>query len=243
MSRPVLVIEDDPDIAECLRYSLEVNRFETRIAPSGEEGICAALDKNNPPSLILLDLLLPGMNGMEICHRLRREPRTSVTPIIMLTAKDSATDIASGLDAGANDFITKPFSIREVIARIDALLRQVDTTTPEVYDDGKLRLDFSEMSVVCEGVHLRLTSLEFALLSELAISSGRVSTPQQLIARLWRTGHYTDERTLDACVRRLSSILKGGGNVIETVAGVGYQFVGAKARKVDRLANEHDGSL
>src|ERR1700730_3714941 len=166
MSRPVLVIEDDPDIAECLRYSLEINKFEPRVAPTGEEGVCAALDKDNPPSLILLDLLLPGMNGLEICHRLRREPSTLATPIIMLTAKASPAEIASGLDAGANDYITKPFSIREVIARIDALLRRVDTPTPESYDDGRLCLDFSEMSLVGEGVPLRLTSLEFALLRE-----------------------------------------------------------------------------
>ncbi len=240
MSRPVLVIEDDPDIAECLRYCLEMNRIEARVATTGEEGVCAALDKNNPPSLILLDLLLPGMNGTEICHRLRREPLTLATPIIMLSAKASSADITSGLDAGADDYITKPFSIREVIARIDALLRRVDTTTPEVYDDGRLRLDFSEMSVVCEGTHLRLTSLEFALLTELAAHPGRVATPQQLIDRLWRTGHYTDEKTLDACVRRLSSILKSSVNVIETAAGLGYQFVAPEALKVDPVVSETD---
>jgi DNA-binding response OmpR family regulator len=238
MSRPVLVIEDDPDIAECLRYSLEMNRITTRVASTGEEGVCAALDKNEPPSLILLDLLLPGMNGTEICHRLRREPLTHATPIIMLSAKASSADIASGLDAGANDYITKPFSIREVIARIDALLRHVDTTTPEIYDDGKLRLDFSEMSVVCEGVHLRLTSLELALLTELAAHPGRVVALQQLIDRLWRTGHYTDERTLDASIHRLRTILNSCGNVIETVAGVGYRFIGAEARNADPSARE-----
>jgi DNA-binding response OmpR family regulator len=224
MSRPVLVIEDDPDIAECLRYSLVLNRFEPRVATTGEEGICAALDKDNPPVLILLDLLLPGMNGMEICHRLRREPSTFATPIIMLTAKASPAEIASGLDAGANDYITKPFSIREVIARIDALLSRVDTPTPETYNEGRLKLDFSEMSVICEGLHLRLTSLEFALLRELASHQGKVVAPQQLIDRLWRTGHYTDERTLDASIHRLRSVLGSCGNVIETVAEARYRF-------------------
>ncbi len=233
MSRPVLVIEDDPDIAECLRYCLEMNRIEARVATTGEEGVCAALDKNNPPSLILLDLLLPGMNGKEICHRLRREPLTLATPIIMLSAKASSADIASGLDAGADDYITKPFSIREVIARIDALLRRVDTTTPEIYDDGRLRLDFSEMSVVCEGVPLRLTSLEFALLTELAAHPGMVTAPKQLMDRLWRAGHYMDEGTLDAGIHGLRSILNNCGNVIETVAGVGYRFVSAEAQNAE----------
>jgi len=118
------------------------------------------------------------------------------------------------------------------------LLRGVDTTTPEIYDDGKLRLDFSEMSVVCEGVHLRLTSLELALLTELAAHPGMVATPQQLIDKLWRTGHYTDERTLEAGIHRLRSILDACGNVIETVAGVGYRFVSAKSRDAEPSARE-----
>jgi DNA-binding response OmpR family regulator len=242
MSRSVLVIEDDPDIAECLRYSLEMNRIVTRVAPTGEEGVCAALDRDNPPALIVLDLLLPGMNGTEICQRLRREPLTRATPIIMLSAKASLADIASGLDAGANDYITKPFSIREVIARIDALLRCVDTTTPEIYDDGKLRLDFSEMSVICEGVHLRLTSLELALLTELAAHPGIVFAPQKLIDRLWRCGHYTDEQTLAAGIHRLRSVLNRCGDVIEIVAGVGYRFVSAEARYAEP-ARENDSNL
>ncbi len=140
----------------------------------------------------------------------------------MLTAKASPAEIASGLDAGANDYITKPFSIREVIARIDALLSRVDTPTPETYNEGRLRLDFSEMSVLCEGLHLRLTSLEFALLRELASHQGRVVAPQQLIDRLWGTGHYTDEQTLDASIHRLRSVLGSCGNVIEAVAEAGY---------------------
>ena len=122
MTRSVLVIEDDQDIAESLRYSLELENFETRVALTGEEGLAAALDSNNPPTVILLDLLLPGINGFEICRRLRREPLTLLTPIIMLTARTSPAEIATGLAAGANDYMTKPFSIREVIARIDALL-------------------------------------------------------------------------------------------------------------------------
>lgn len=123
MTGLVLIIEDHADIAECLRYRLEQQNIETRVALTGTEGLAASLDPDNPPALILLDLLLPGMSGIEICRRLRREPATRRTPIIMLSAKCSAEDIASGLGVGADDYITKPFSIYEVIARINALLR------------------------------------------------------------------------------------------------------------------------
>jgi DNA-binding response OmpR family regulator len=119
---PVLIIEDDPDIAEALRYSLERERFQTRVALTGEEGLSASLDKSDPPSIILLDLLLPGMKGTEICRRLRQERMTSNTPILVITAKAMETDLTMTLQAGANDFITKPFSIRDVIKRVRALL-------------------------------------------------------------------------------------------------------------------------
>ena len=122
MSGPVLIIEDDPDIAEGLRYSLESAQFETRVAFTGEEGLLESLNKDHPPALILLDLLLPGMSGVEICRRLRLEPSTRRTPIIIMSAKVSAADIAAGRDVGADDYIGKPFSIKEVIRRIQALL-------------------------------------------------------------------------------------------------------------------------
>lgn len=132
MTGLVLIIEDHPDIAECLRYSLEQENLTTRVALTGPEGLAASLDQDNPPALILLDLLLPGMNGFEICRRLRREPLMRRTPIIMLTAKTSAADIAAGLDVGADDYITKPFYVREVIARIHALLRRSEMDTQGV---------------------------------------------------------------------------------------------------------------
>jgi DNA-binding response OmpR family regulator len=126
MARPILIIEDDPDISDVLSYSLEMARFETRVAGNGVEGLSASLDRENPPALILLDLLLPGMNGLEVCRRLRREPLTEHTPILMVTAKNSEADFARALAAGVDDYITKPFSIRNVIERIDALLGQFD---------------------------------------------------------------------------------------------------------------------
>ncbi len=238
VTRSVLVIEDDRDIAESLRYSLERESIETRVALTGEEGLIAALDRNSPPALILLDLLLPGINGFEICRRLRREPQTILTPIIMLTAKASPEDIATGLDAGADVYMTKPFSLREVITRIEMLLRGTDRDAREIYEDGSIRFDFTEMQVLCDGVPTRLSSLEFVLLAKLAAHPGEVATREQLIERLWRAGHYSDARTLDGYIQRLRSILGSCGNVIETEIGVGYRFVGARGNQTRPTSQE-----
>ena len=122
MPRPILIIEDDPDIAEVLRYGLETRRFETRVAITGREGLSASMDKERPPLLILLDLLLPEMNGLEVCRRIRREPSTAGIPIIMVTAKSSEADFQNAKAAGVNDYVTKPFSVVKVIERITTLL-------------------------------------------------------------------------------------------------------------------------
>jgi DNA-binding response OmpR family regulator len=123
MARPILIIEDDPDIAEVLRYNLEAQKFETRVAITGKEGLAASLDKDQAPLLILLDQLLPEMNGLEICRRIRREPTAPRIPIIMVTAKASEADFANAKSAGVDDYVTKPFSVRKVMERISALLR------------------------------------------------------------------------------------------------------------------------
>ena len=133
MARPILIIEDDPYIAEALRYSLEAQRFETRVVNTGREGLSASQDKERPPLLILLDLLLPGMNGLEICRRLRRDPSTAQIPIIMVTARTSEADFISAREAGVDDYITKPFSIRSVMERISMLLASVESgRTPRI---------------------------------------------------------------------------------------------------------------
>lgn len=123
MTGPILIIEDDPDIAEALSYCLEKNDFKTRVALTGEEGLLASLDKTNPPSIILLDLLLPGMNGFELCRRLRSEALTRNTPIVLVTAKVFDKDIATGVELGIDDYIVKPFSIGDVVGRVSSLLQ------------------------------------------------------------------------------------------------------------------------
>src|SRR6266850_2353232 len=164
MAKPVLVIEDDPDIAESLRYNLERDGLTAIIADTGEKGLSLALSGKNPPALIILDLMLPGMNGTELCRRLRREPATRRTPIIMLTARTSEAERVAGLDIGADDYITKPFSVRELMARVRAVLRRVDESTVPRYQDEHLQIDFADMRVVCDGEGVKLTRKEFALL-------------------------------------------------------------------------------
>jgi DNA-binding response OmpR family regulator len=227
MPKSALIIEDDADIAESVRYNLESEGFAAVVAVTGEQGLALALDKGNPPVLIILDLMLPGMNGMELCRRLRRETQTRRIPIIMLTAKTSEADRIAGLDLGADDYIAKPFSVRELMARVRAVLRRADDHTEERYEDGRLTIDFADVRATCAGVNVKLTNKEFLLLSTLARKRGRVVTRQQLLDQVWGYSYYGDARTLDVHIRRLRQKLDACGDCIETVVGVGYRFIGS----------------
>ena len=224
--RPVLIVEDDPDIAEGIRYNVEREGLAAVVALTGEQGLAAALDKKSPPVLILLDLMLPGMSGAELCRRLRREPATRRTPIIMLTARSTESDRVTGLDLGADDYITKPFSVRELMARVRAVLRRADDTAGAIYEDERLQIHFEDVRVVCDGQEAKFTRKEFALLASLARHPGRVATRQQLLDDVWGYDYYGDTRTLDVHIRRLRQKLGPCGDCIETVVGVGYRFVG-----------------
>ncbi|CAN5428173.1 MAG: response regulator transcription factor [Acidobacteriota bacterium] len=226
MAKPVLIIEDDPDIAEGLKFNLEREGLTARVALTGEQGLAAALDTRQPPSLIILDLMLPGMSGTELCRRLRREPATRRTPIIMLTARTAEADRVAGLDLGADDYITKPFSVRELMARVRAVLRRVDESSAPRYEDARLTIDFADMRVLCDGVNIKLTRKEFALLEMLAKANSRVATRQQILDNVWGYEYYGDTRTLDVHIRRLRQKLGVCGDCIETVVGVGYRFTG-----------------
>ncbi len=226
MVKPILIVEDDPDIAEGLRYNLEREGLEAIIAPTGEQGLAAALDARRAPALVILDLMLPGMSGMELCRRLRREPATRRTPIMMLTARADEGDRVAGLDLGADDYITKPFSVKEVMARVRALLRRTDEGSAPGYGDERLVIDFADMRVVCDGAPVKLTRKEFALLELLSKTGGRVATRQHILDNVWGYEYYGDTRTLDVHIRRLRQKLGACGGCIETVVGVGYRFVG-----------------
>jgi len=229
MQRPILIIEDDPDISEGLKYNLEREGLPAIIAATGEAGLAAALNEKQPPLLIILDLMLPGMSGTELCRRLRREPATRRTPIIMLTAKASEADRVAGLDLGADDYITKPFSVRELLARVRAVMRRTDEGKAKTYEDDQLLIDFDDIRVLCRGNKVRLTNKEFNLLSVLAKSTDRVVTRQQLLDSVWGYSYYGDARTLDVHIRRLRQKLGDCGDCIETVVGVGYRFIGCAA--------------
>ena len=224
----ILIVEDDADIAESLNYNLKREGFKPVVAESGEKGLRLALDEKQRPSLIILDLMLPGMTGLELCRRLRRETLTEKTPIIMLTAKAAEGDRVLGLETGADDYVVKPFSIKEVTARIRAVLRRVETDESPTYSDDKLTVDFGDMRVTCADQAVKLTRKEFALLEHLIKNTGRVASRQQLLDNVWGYSYFGDTRTLDVHIRRLRQKLDECGGCIETVVGVGYRFIGCK---------------
>lgn len=228
MLQNILIVEDDADIAESLQYNFKREGFRVNIAESAEKGLRLALDEKQTPSLVILDLMLPGMSGMELCRRLRREQLTETVPIIMLTAKAAETDKIAGLEIGADDYIVKPFSVKEVIARVRAVLRRAEKEASPKYEDPHLAVDFDDMRVACDGENVKLTRKEFALLEHLIKNLGRVATRQQLLDNVWGYSYFGDTRTLDVHIRRLRQKMGDCGNSIETVVGVGYRFIGSK---------------
>jgi DNA-binding response OmpR family regulator len=224
MQQSILIVEDDADIAEGLHYNLKREGYRATIAESAEKGLRIALDEKTSPSLILLDVMLPGMSGMELCRRLRREPLTENIPVIMLTARAAEAEKVTGLDAGADDYIVKPFSVKEVIARVRAVLRRAEKEASPKYEDPRLSIDFDDMRVLCDGENVKLTRKEFALLEHLIKTTGRVATRQQLLDNVWGYSYFGDTRTLDVHIRRLRQKMDDCGKCIETVVGVGYRF-------------------
>ncbi|HEX9003668.1 MAG TPA: response regulator transcription factor [Blastocatellia bacterium] len=235
----ILIIEDDPDIAESIRYNLErEGAFLAQVALTGEDGLNVALgigqirritEGTNPaPDLLILDLNLPGMNGFELCRRFRTEELTRRMPIIVLTARTEETDKVRGLELGADDYMTKPFSVRELIARVRAALRRsgYEAQAPKLYDDGLLKIDYADFAVFSQGQNVRLTRKEFALLSILSRNKGRVVPREQLLDQVWGLEYYGEARTLDVHISGLRKKLGACGNCIETVIGIGYRFRG-----------------
>jgi DNA-binding response OmpR family regulator len=222
----ILIVEDDTDIALSLRLKLERDGgYEVATTTDGTAGMREALDR--PPDLVLLDVNLPGMDGFEICRRLRKEPATSAVPIIMLTARIDETDRVAGLEFGADDYITKPFSPKEALARVRAVLRRSARHDDEAESlaDAPLRIDVPARSARVDDRDLGLTRKEFDLLAELLRQRGRVLTRERLLETVWGYDYPGETRTVDVHVRRLRQKL--GTPVderIETVVGVGYRY-------------------
>jgi two-component system, OmpR family, response regulator RegX3 len=221
----ILIVEDESSLSEPLAYLLEREGYETQIADDGLSAV-AEFDRAGA-DLVLLDLMLPGLPGTEVCRELRS--RSSV-PIIMLTAKDSEVDIVVGLELGADDYVTKPYSTRELLARIRAVLRRridTDGTSEAVLEAGIVRMDIERHTVAVDGVTTAMPLKEFELLELLLRNSGRVLTRGQLIDRVWGADYFGDTKTLDVHIKRIRSKIEkvpSEPTMLVTVRGLGYRF-------------------
>jgi two-component system phosphate regulon response regulator PhoB len=224
--KKVLIIEDEKDLAELLAFNLEKEGYTATCVHDGKQGLTqAGIDL---PDLILLDLMLPGMLGTEVCKELRKDPRTGHIPIIMITAKGDEIDRVVGFEVGADDYIVKPFSMREVALRIKAVMRrfenEVKLPMAETLSIGDIVIDRLRHTVVSAGSEIELTSTEFKLLLFLAEKSGCVQSREKLLQNVWSYNNSGDTRTVDTHVTRLRGKLGSPGDVIKTVRGFGYKI-------------------
>ena len=228
--RSIVVVEDAGDIADSIRYNLEHQGFRVWVANNGQAALELVL--NNPPNLVLLDVNLSGMGGVELCQLLRAEPATTHVPILALTGEAAESDNRLGLSLCADDYLTKPFRMRDLMARVNAILRRADGPESEqpIYDDGVLVIDPWTFSVHYEGREVRLTRKEMRLLEELARNEGRVMRREVLLDRIWGLRNYGDSRTLDVHIRRLRGKL-GNPKLIETITGVGYRLIASGSNR------------
>ena len=222
MKYTIFVAEDDPDIAELLQFNLDKEGFKVRQEANGEKAYDAVI--KNPPNLLILDLNLPGLSGIEICKYLRENARTKNLPIIMLTARTQEIDKIIGFEIGADDYITKPFSVRELIARVNALLRRSLPATSESFEKGHMRVYFNMHRVICGATEILLTPTEYNLLEALITARGRVLSRSDLLEIVWGIDYYGETRTVDVHIKRLRDKLGKCADYIETVKGVGYRL-------------------
>jgi DNA-binding response OmpR family regulator len=226
----VLIVEDEKDVREMLRLNLKMGGFDVLEAQNGAEGL--AIAKAELPSVVILDLMMPEMSGMEVCRALRRNPATSRIPILMLTAKSTEGDKDAGLEVGADDYVTKPFSPRELLLRVRAVARrQPDqgVSKPAPVKAGGIELDRSSMTATIGSKKLVLTSTEYRLLDLLVRRAGTILSREVLLSEVWGYQANLDTRTVDTHVRRLRDKLGKAGAVIQTVRGSGYRLGAATA--------------
>jgi two-component system response regulator VicR len=226
MSARILVVDDEPPIVDMLSYNLQRANYEVITARDGEEALVKA--RQEQPDLIILDLMLPRLDGLEVCRALRRERDV---PIIMLTARDSEVDRVVGLELGADDYVVKPFSVRELMARVRSVLRRAMPRPLQEADDivraGTLTVDVARREVRLHGFELELTALEFDLLHTLTRHAGQVLSREQLLTQVWGYDYYGDLRVVDAAIKRLRAKLRRAApdrELITTVRGVGYKL-------------------
>jgi len=224
MAERILVIDDEPDLLELVRFHLVREGFAVEVAATGREGLQAI--RRWSPSLVVLDLMLPDLSGTELCRRVRSDARLAALPIIMLTARSEEVDRVVGFELGADDYVTKPFSPRELTLRVQAVLRRAQATEePErALQHGSLALDPERHRCSVEGEKVGLTAKEFRILHALMSRPGRVMSRQRLLDLIWGADITVTERTVDTHLKRLREKLGPAGGLIETVRGVGYRF-------------------
>ncbi len=221
----ILVVEDEEDIQELIRYNLAKEGFQVEIVASGEDALARA--SASLPNLVLLDLMLPGLDGLEVCKNLKNNPKSAHVPIVMLTAKSEESDIVLGLELGADDYITKPFSPKVLIARVRASLRRKRQEAPPetaVLRLGELVIDPGKHSVTVKGEEIDLTATEFGVLHFLARKPGWVFTRQQIVDNVKGEDYAVTDRSVDVQMVGLRRKLGACGEYIETIRGVGYRF-------------------
>ena len=222
----VLIIEDEPELQEILTYNLEALGYQVHVYDHGTRGLEAV--QKLMPDIILLDVMLPGMDGLEVCRHLRSNNSTKRIPIMMLTAKSEEVDQLVGFQMGADDYVTKPFSVRELILRIKAVLKRGQKDSKEVVEVerqfGDLRIDVESHEVHVDSKPIELTALEFRLLNELVDKRGRVQSRDQLLSEVWGYNAEVTTRTVDTHIKRLREKLGPTGKYVQTIRGVGYKF-------------------
>ncbi len=232
--KTILIADDERDIVELIAYNLEREGFSVLKAYDGKRGWDRT--RQSKPDLVLLDLMMPGTPGMDVCRAIRGHAETSAIPVIMLTAKAEPVDKILGLELGADDYITKPFHVRELIARVRAVLRRTkprpEDETPEAFDFRGLHIDFGTYRVTVDGRPVELSTLEFKLLKFLTGRPGRVFSREQLLDRVWGDEAFVEPRTVDVHISRLRAAIEADKETprfILTVRGIGYKFADADA--------------
>jgi two-component system phosphate regulon response regulator PhoB len=226
----VLVVDDERDLLSLLDFNLRGAGFETLLATTGEEALSVL--RRRLPDIVLLDLMLPDLSGTEVCRQMKADPRTRHVPVVMLTAKGEEVDRIVGFELGADDYVTKPFSIRELVLRLKSVLRRAGAVRaaerpPESV--GPIRVDVDAHRCFVDGVEVPLTALEFRLLTTFMARLGRVQSREQLLEDVWEMSSEIETRTVDTHVKRLREKLGSGRDLLETVRGIGYRLVDSGA--------------
>jgi two-component system, OmpR family, phosphate regulon response regulator PhoB len=228
----VLLVDDERDLLSLLDFNLRAAGFETLLATTGEQALAHL--RRRVPDLVLLDVMLPDVSGTEICRQLKGNPRTRHVPVVMLTAKGEEVDRVVGFEIGADDYVTKPFSVRELVLRLRAVLRRSGSgrggeQPPESV--GPIRVDVDAHRAYVQGVEVQLTPIEFKLLTTLMARLGRVQSREQLLEDVWEMSSEVETRTVDTHVKRLREKLGAGRELLETVRGIGYRLVDPGERR------------